>query len=99
MVKRQEIAQKKVTKLEEEKKDHMKRLQQQTWLQRELEEKPKVDWTKEKFDFVAERRKLKEAKEKEKEMALEQLRLQQEMNLEKIFMAKKELDCKWSFFK
>ena len=59
---------------------------------RELEAHPPVDWQKEKFDFISEKRKLKQAQENEKKMALEQLRLQQEHDLEKIYMAKKELE-------
>lgn len=41
---------------------------------------------------MTEKRKLQEAKEKEKQMALNLLKLQQEHNLEKAFMMKKELE-------
>lgn len=49
-------------------------------------------WSNEKFDLLAEKRKLQEAKEKEKQMSLELLMLQQEHNLEKAFQLKKELE-------
>jgi hypothetical protein len=51
-----------------------------------------VVWSNEKFDLLAEKRKLQEAKEKEKQMSLELLMLQQEHNLEKAFQLKKELE-------
>lgn len=49
-------------------------------------------WGEEKFDLLAEKRKLAEAREKEKQMGLEQLMMQQEHNLEKAFGLKKELE-------
>lgn len=42
--------------------------------------------------MLAERRKLQEAKEKEKQMSLNMLLMQQEHNLEKAFLVKKELE-------
>ena len=51
-----------------------------------------IAWGNEKFDLLAEKRKLKEAKEKEKELNLNLLLMQQEHNLEKAFMMKKELE-------
>lgn len=45
-----------------------------------------------KFDFVAEQRRMKELKQKEKEKGLEVLKIQQEQNLDKMFALKKEME-------
>lgn len=59
---------------------------------RALEAKQPTAWDTEKVDLLAEKRRVEEAKEKERQMAMGLLLVQQEHNLEKAFLAKKELE-------
>ncbi len=51
-----------------------------------------IEWGKEKFSLLQEKRKVEAARQKEKESGLEVLKLQQEHQLEQMFMLKKELE-------